>query len=89
MIQEIVFDEQKDFGEVVPNLALSVAEAMITGVVTDTIDTSPYTKETDVEVIGNYVTDNIETAMALKRLGKSLSEMPTQTTPSTPSGEGA
>lgn len=89
MIQEIVFDEQRDFQEVVPGLAMSVTEAMLTGVVKDTIDTSPYTKETDVNVIGNYVTDNIEVAMALKKIGKSLSNMPTQTTPSTPTGESA
>lgn len=89
MIQEIVFDVQRDIQEVVPDLAMSVAEAMITGVVKDTVDTTPYTKESDVSVIGNYVTDNIDVAMALKKLGKSMSNMPTQTTPSTPSGEGA
>lgn len=89
MITECVFDPEKDFGEVIPDLAMSVAEAMITGVVKDTIDTTPYTKETDVQVIGNYVTDNIDVALALKRIGKSMSNMPTQTSPSTPSGEGA
>lgn len=81
MIQEIVFDEFRDFQETVPGLAISVTEALLTGVVKDTIDTSPYTKETDVEVIGNYVTDNIEVAMALKKIGKSLSDMPTSTSP--------
>ena len=89
MIQEISFNESLDFEETVPDLAMSVTEAMITGVVKDTIDTTPYSKETDVTVIGNYVTDNIDVAMALKKIGKSLSSMPTQTTPSTPTGEGA
>lgn len=89
MIQEVVFNPERDFQEVVPGLAMSITEAMLTGVVKDTIDTTPYSKETDVNVIGNYVTDNIDVAMALKKLGKSLSQMPTQVTPSTPSGEGA
>ena len=89
MIQEIVFDEKRDFQETVPDLAMSVTEAMLTGVVKDTIDISPYTKETDVNVIGNYVTDNIEVAIALKKIGKSLSSMPTSVSPSTPQGEGA
>ena len=41
MIQEIDVDPQKDFQEGIPDLAMSVAEAMITGVVKDTIDTTP------------------------------------------------
>lgn len=89
MITECVFDPVKDFGEVVPNLAMSVTEAMLTGVVKDTFDSTPYTKETDVHVIGNYVTDNIDVALALKNIGKSMSNLPTSVTPSTPSGEGA
>lgn len=88
MIQEIVYDEQRDFQEVVPGLALSVTEALLTGVVTDTATATPYSKETDVNVIGNYVTDNIDVAMALKKIGKSLTGMPTNVNPST-SGEGA
>lgn len=89
MITECVFDPQKDFGEVIPDLAMCVAEAMLTGVVKDTFDATPYTKETDVQVIGNYVTDNIDVALALKKIGKSMSALPTSTTPSTPQGEGA
>lgn len=86
MLQEIAFDPQKDFSEVIPDLAMNVAEALITGVVKDTIDTSPYTKETDVQVIGNYVTDNIEVAMALRKMGKSLSSMPTSVNLQTSNG---
>lgn len=89
MIQEIVFDELLDVQEVVPGLAMSVTEALLTGVVKDTSDTTPYSKETDVTVIGNYVTDNIDVAMALKKMGKSMSELPTSTTPANPTGEGA
>lgn len=89
MITECVFDPQRDFKEVTPNLAMSVTEAMLTGVVKDTFDSTPYSKENDVTVIGNYVTDNIDVALALKKIGKSMSNLPTNTTPSTPSGESA
>lgn len=89
MVQEIVFDPRRDIEETIPNLAMNVTEAMITGVVKDTIDTTPYSKETDVFAIGNYITDNIDVAMNLKKLGKSLSQLPTKTTPSTSNGEGA
>lgn len=89
MIQKIVFDKERDFQEVVPGLSLSVSEALLTGVVKDTATSVTYSKETDVSVIGNYVTDNIDVAMALKNIGKSLNSMPTSTSPSTPSGEGA
>lgn len=89
MVQEIVFNPALDFEETIPNLAINVVEAMITGVVKDTIDTTPYSKETDVFAIGNYITDNIDVAMNLKKLGKSLSQLPTKTIPSTQSGEGA
>lgn len=88
MISECVFDSSRDFSEVVPGLAMSVTEALITGVVKDTATSTPYSQETDVNVIGNYVTDNIDVAMALKNIGKSLTNMPTSTSP-TQSGEGA
>lgn len=88
MIQECVFNPERDFQEVVPGLSLSIAEALVTGVVKDTATSTPYTKETDVTVIGNYVTDNIDVAMALKNIGKSLTNMPTKASP-TQGGEGA
>lgn len=89
MIQIIEYNPERDFQEVVSGLSLSVTEALLTGVVKDTATSTPYTKETDVNVIGNYVTDNIDVAMALKRIGKSMANLPTSTNPSTPSGEGA
>lgn len=88
MIQECVYNEVRDFKEVTPGLSMSIAEALVTGVVKDTATSTPYTKETDVNVIGNYVTDNIDVAMALKAIGKSLNNMPTQSAP-TSNGEGA
>lgn len=89
MITECVFNPEKDFKEVTPNLAMSVSEALLTGVVKDTFDSTPYSKETDVSAIGNYVIDNVDVALALKKIGKSMSNLPTNTTPSTPSGESA
>lgn len=82
MICECNYDAERDFGEVVPGLSLSVTEALITGVVKDTATSTPYSKETDVTVIGNYVTDNIDVAMALKNIGKSMSILPTNSSPS-------
>lgn len=89
MIQEVFYDPDKDFQEVVPGLALNVTEALLTGVVKDTATSTPYSKEDDVNVIGNYVTDNIDVAMALKKIGKSLTSMPTNPNPATLKGEGA
>lgn len=79
MITECYFDEQKDIQEVIPDLAVSIDEAVMTGVVKDTYDSTPYTKETDVNAVGSYLTDNIEVAMALQNIGKSVSSMPTFT----------
>lgn len=89
MLQVIEYNSERDFQEVVPGLSLSVTEALLTGVVKDTATSTPYTKETDVNVIGNYVTDNIDVAMALKKIGKSMASMPTSVNPSTSNGEGA
>lgn len=86
MICECVFNPERDFAEVTPGLALSVTEALLTGVVKDTATATPYSKETDVNVIGNYVTDNIDVAMALKKIGKSMSNLPTSANPVNPTG---
>lgn len=84
MLTKCKFNKTKDIQEVVPDLAISIEVAMTTGVVKDTATTAPYTKETDVNNVGNYLHDNIEVAMALKNLGKSMSNMPTSTTPAGP-----
>lgn len=69
----------QDIEQVIPNLAVSIAEALTTGVIKDTGTSTPYTKETDVTAVGNYITDKVDIAMAAKNLGQSLASMPTST----------
>lgn len=79
MIIECKFDKNADIEKVIPDLEISIEMAIQTGVIKDTGTSTPYTKETDVNKVGNYVHDNIEAAMELKRIGASLSNMPTST----------
>lgn len=81
MITKCKYDKNKDIQEVVPDLAMSISMAMTTGIIKDTATSAPYTKETDVNNVGNYLHDNIEVAMAMKSINQSLSNMPTSTTP--------
>ena len=67
------FNPLSDIEEVVPTLAVDIAEVMATNTVVSTGDSSPYTKETEVSEIGHYLRDKIDTAMAAIRLGASLS----------------
>lgn len=79
MIISCKFDKDKDIEQVIPDLEISIEMAMNTGVIKDTGTSTPYTKETDVNKVGNYIHDNIEAAMELRRIGASLSNMPTST----------
>lgn len=76
MITKCKYDKNKDFGEVVPNLAISITEAIITGVVKDTSDSTPYTKLNDINEVGSYLHDPIDIAMAANKIGESISSMP-------------
>lgn len=69
MITVCKFDKKKDIQETVPDLAISIEEALITGVVKSTSTSAPYTKETDVEAVGNYLNDPIDIALAAQKLG--------------------
>lgn len=74
------FDERLDIEETIPDLAINIEEALQTGKIQDTIDTSTYTKETDVTKVGHYLADAIDIAMAQMRLGQSLSQAATAST---------
>lgn len=87
MIFTCKFNPVTDEAQVVPGLDISIKMALATGVVKDTATSSVYTKETDVNAVGNYLTDAIEIALAAKALNKSLSNLPTSTTPSETLGE--
>jgi hypothetical protein len=70
MITICKFDKKKDFQEYVPDLALSIEMALVTGVVKDTADSTPYTKLKEVSEVGSYLHDPIDIAMAADRLGR-------------------
>lgn len=76
MITVCKFDKLKDFQEVVPDLAISITEAITTGTIKDTIDTTPYSKINDIKEVGSYLHDSIDIALAADRIGQHLSTMP-------------
>lgn len=84
MISKCRYNSATDNKETVPDLEISISMAMTTGIIKDTATSTPYTEETDVNKVGSYLHDNIEVAMALKSLDKSLSNMPTSTTVAEP-----
>lgn len=79
MITKCKFDKQKDFQEYVPDLAMSIQLALTTGVIKDTADSTPYSKMTSTDEVGNYLHDAIDIAMAANRLGRSMNSNPTTT----------
>lgn len=87
MITKCRYNKDRDIQKTIPNLAMSIENAIITGVINATGTEIPYTNETEVSEVGSYLTDNIEIAMAAKRLGESMSSLPTNA--SNPSGENA
>lgn len=78
MICECKFDKNRDFEEVQPGLALSIQMALTTGVVNDTMDTTPYSNIENIDEVGYYLTDPIDIAMAADKLGQKMA-MNTQT----------
>lgn len=73
VIMAFKFDSLRDIEQVVPNLAVDIAEIMSTHVVQSTGDSAPYSKETDVNTVGHYITDKITAAATAMALKKSLS----------------
>lgn len=84
MITSCKFDAKADIQKVIPDLEISISMAMTTGVIKDTATSAPYTNETEVDNVGNYLHDPIDIAMAMKAVNASLSNMPTSTTVSEP-----
>lgn len=80
MITKCKFDKQKDFQETIPDLEMSIAMALQTGVVKDTATSTPYSKMTSTDEVGNYLHDAVDIALASKRLGLAMSSaQPTST----------
>lgn len=90
MIQNCTYNKLTDIKKTVPNLAMSIDDAMVTGVISATGTELPYTNEESIAEIGNYLHDSIDIAMAAKNLGESLAYNPTSAVAdANPKGENA
>ena len=76
MITKCKFDKNKDFQETIPDLAISIEMALTTGVIKDTADSTPYSKMTSTDEVGNYLHDPIDIAMASNRLNAAIASSP-------------
>lgn len=76
MITKCKFDKKKDIQETIPDLAISIEEALVTGVIKDTADTTPYSEINDPNVVGYYLKDGIDIALAAQKLGQQISTAP-------------
>lgn len=76
MITKCKFDKVRDFQETVPDLAVSIAMALSTGIIKDTADSTPYSKMTSTDEVGNYLHDPIDIAMASNRLNAHIASSP-------------
>lgn len=80
MITKCKFDKKKDIQETIPDLAISIELALTTGVIKDTVDTTPYSEMTSTDQVGNYLHDAIDIALESRRLGARMnSSQPTST----------
>lgn len=80
MITKCKYDKDKDFMEVVPDLAMSIQLALTTGIIKDSGTNSPYNEVESTEQVGNYLHDAIDIAMASRKLGIAMtSSNPTST----------
>ena len=62
------YDKNRDFQETVPGLALSIAEALQTGIVNDSAESLPYNECESTDEIGNYLCDAIDIALESRRV---------------------
>lgn len=72
------YDPKKDtmnIEEVVPDLAIDIQEAIITGTIKDTGVNLTYSEETNVENVGHYIKDPLEIVQAQLDLGASLANI--------------
>lgn len=72
MLQNCSFNPLRDIEETVPELVVDVSEVMRTGVVASTGTLAPYSKEDDVNAVGHYLKDKIQTVLAAKALDASM-----------------
>lgn len=70
MFQNCTINLLRDVEETVPGLSVNIAEIIATHQVVSTGDTTPYSKEDDVNQIGRYVSDKIDAAISVLGLEK-------------------
>lgn len=73
MLQNCEYNPLRDVEEVIPELAADISEIMASGTVASTATLVPFTKEDDINAVGHYLRDKIQTALAAKAVGESLS----------------
>lgn len=66
------FNPLRDVEETVPELAADISEIMATGTVASTATLVPFSKEDDINTVGHYLRDKIQTVMAAKALDASM-----------------
>ena len=72
------YDPKKDtmnIEEVIPDLAIDIEEAIITGTIKDTGCDMTYSEETNVENVGHYIKEPLEMVQAQLDLGASLANI--------------
>lgn len=89
MIQICKYNKDTDIQKTIPNLAMSIDDAMNTGIITSTGTEIPYTNINDVSEVGSYLNDPIDIAMAAKKLGQSMSAIAAAEINANPKGENA
>lgn len=68
MITKCYFDKVADIQETVPGLSTSIKMAITTGIIQNTVDTTPYSKMTSTDEVGHYLTDAIDIALESRRV---------------------
>lgn len=76
MITVCKFDKKKDIQETIPGLAVSIKEALVSGVIKDTGTSTPYTEVDNPGEVGYYLKDGIDIALAAQRVGEQISTAP-------------
>lgn len=89
MLQKCSFNPLRDIEETVPDLVVDIAEVMRTGVVVSTGTLAPYSKEDDVNAVGHYLKDKIETVMAAKAMDASMARAARLAAAATPAAPAA
>ena len=76
MITKCKFDKVKDIKETIPDLAISIEEALVSGVIKDTSDSTPYSEVDDPNAVGYYLKDGIDIALAAQKMGQQSATAP-------------